>query len=134
MEGETNEVQNLKKVEMTLTQKVESTLPLASEIKGYDDVLPGSADRILSMIEKQSHHRQEMAKRAIEIESRNSFWSLIFAFTFAMSVLGSSVYLILTDHPEAAALVGAGGLGAAIGSFVQIQKRNKDRDNIDESP
>ena len=104
MEGETNEIQNLKKVEITLTQK------------------------------KQSHHHQETSKRAIEIEPRNSFWSLIFAFTFAMSALGSSVYLILTDHPEAAALVGAGGLGAAIGSFVQIQKRNKDRDNIDESP
>lgn len=125
---------NSQRVEMTLTQKVESPFPLASEIKGYEEVLPGAADRILSMVENQSAHRQELEKRTLEIEARNSLWGLIFAFVFAMSVLGSSVYLILTDHPEAAALVGAGGIGTAIGSFLQIRKMNnpKEKENDDD--
>ena len=37
-------------------------IPPPNIIKGYEEVLPGSADRILAMAEKQSNHRQEMEK------------------------------------------------------------------------
>lgn len=116
-------------VEMKLTQETNSPFPLASEIKGYEEILPGAADRIFKLVELQSKHRQEMEKRELEIESRNSLWGLIFAFVFAMSVLGGTVYLALSDHTEAAAVVGAGGLATAIGSFLQIKKRNNKNDD-----
>ena len=124
---------NSQRVEMTVTQTLESPLPLASEIKGYEDVLSGSADRILTLVENQSKHRQELEKRELEIEARNTLWGLIFAFVFAMSILGGSIYLSLNDHPAAAALVGAGGIGTAIGSFLQVKKIKKDKNVKDDN-
>jgi len=117
-------MENESQVQMTLTQEVKSPLPLASEVAGYENLLPGSADRILTLVEKQSAHRQELEKAEITADSKNSFYALIFAFVFAMSVLISAVILILTDHAEAAALVGVGGIGTVVGAFLQ----NKNRD------
>ena len=110
-------------VQMTLTQEVKSPLPLASEVAGYENLLPGSADRILTMVEKQMQHRQELEKAEIKADTRNSFYALIFAFIFAMSVLVGSIALIVTGHAEAAALVGVGGIGAVVGAFLQNKKK-----------
>lgn len=37
-------------------------IPPPSIISGYENVLPGSADRILAMAENQAKHRQEMER------------------------------------------------------------------------
>lgn len=115
-----------KTLQMTLTQTVESPLPLSSEIEGYERILPGAADRILTLVEKQSQHRQEQEKRELEIESRNTLFGLIFAFVFSMSVLVGTVILVLNEHPEAAAIFGAGGIGTIAGAFLRNRKKDSE--------
>lgn len=111
-----------KTLQMTLTRTVESPLPLASEIEGYEKVLPGSADRILALVEKQSQHRQDCEKRELELAGRNDLIAIIFAFIFAMSVLICSVILILNNHSEAAAILAGCGVGATVAAFLQKRK------------
>jgi len=115
-------MENEAQVQMTLTQEVKSPLPLASEVAGYENLLPGSADRILNLVEKQAAHRQELEKAEIISDTKNSFYALVFAFVFAMSVLISAVVLILFGHSEAAAIVGVGGIGTVVGAFLQNKK------------
>lgn len=55
-------------------------IPPPSIIEGYERVLPGSADRIITMAEKQSEHRQKMEEKMISAESRDSLLGVIFAF------------------------------------------------------
>ena len=45
-------------------------IPTASELKGYEQVCKGAADRIISMAERQAEHRQHMEKIVIEAASQ----------------------------------------------------------------
>lgn len=55
-------------------------IPPPQVLKGYEDILPGSADRILKMAENQQQHRIEIEKKAISSQSENSKRGQIFAF------------------------------------------------------
>lgn len=46
-------------------------MPPPNILNGYEKILPGAADRILSMAETQSKHRQLMEKKMIEAEARD---------------------------------------------------------------
>lgn len=65
-------------------------IPPPSIIEGYERVLPGSADRIITMAEKQSEHRQKMEEKMISAESRDSLLGVIFAFLLGVGC----IYLI----------------------------------------
>ena len=56
----------IKKVVMEMAKaEFSGPIPPPSIIEGYERVLPGSADRIISMAEKQSEHRQKMEDKMI---------------------------------------------------------------------
>lgn len=61
----TQELQNKKpnnaKVNSTAIamQVYSGPIPSANELKKYEDVLPGAAERIIAMAENQSRHRQK---------------------------------------------------------------------------
>ncbi len=46
-------------------------LPLPSIFQGYEQVLPGSADRILAMAEKEQAHRFSMEAESLKIEAES---------------------------------------------------------------
>ena len=79
-------------------RQVVGPLPAADEFAGYEKVLPGAADRILTMAEKQSQHRQELEKRELEIDARDSLLGTIFAFVFATATMCGSFFLIYNGY------------------------------------
>jgi uncharacterized membrane protein len=44
----------------------ESAFLSAAEFQGYEDVLPGAAERLLSIMEKQAIHRMDIENKVIE--------------------------------------------------------------------
>ena len=96
----------------------ESIYMPASELKGYNDVLPGAADRLLTLFEEQARHRMgvevyqvqnehDTAKMAIEADQANRtqaaglgmFALLVFvalaAFFAFMGMEGAAIVAIL---------------------------------------
>lgn len=55
-------------------------IPPPQVLKGYEDILPGSADRILKMAENQQQHRIDIEKKAISSQADNSKRGQVFAF------------------------------------------------------
>lgn len=55
-------------------------IPPPQVLKGYEDILPGSADRILTMAENQQQHRLKIEDKAITSQAENSKRGQIFAF------------------------------------------------------
>lgn len=53
------------KQEMTV-RFTEGPLPPPDILEAYDKVVPNGADRIMSLAERQSQHRQDMEARVIE--------------------------------------------------------------------
>ena len=54
----------VKKVVMEMIQgEFSGPIPPPNIIEGYEKIVPGSADRIISMAERQSEHRQKMEQK-----------------------------------------------------------------------
>jgi len=52
-------------------------LPPPQDFAEYEQTLPGVADRILSMAEKQAGHRQALENKAMNVEGLNSLLRII---------------------------------------------------------
>jgi len=61
----------------------------------YEVVLPGAAERILSMAEKQADHRRTLESTVIHQGSRDSLLGMITGFIIALSFLASGTYIVL---------------------------------------
>ncbi len=48
----------------------------SSEFKGYDDVLPGAAERLLALFEEQARHRMAMEERMVQNDLESSKMSI----------------------------------------------------------
>ena len=125
MESDTQVVQS-QRLQASFTQTITSPLPLASEIKGYEQVLPGSADRILAMVEKESEHRREMEKRALELEGRDSTISMALSFITVLLMIGGIVGLIVGGYTQGAGiLAGASTLTVIATNLIKLRKSDK---------
>jgi uncharacterized membrane protein len=56
---------SLKSVQTTTTVSYSGQIPPPGMLQGYEDVLPGAADRILKMAEEQAKHRQSLERGVV---------------------------------------------------------------------
>lgn len=62
----------------------------------YEEILSGSADRIIASAESQMNHRQSMEKAVIFANNRRETGALVFAGILALVTLIGSLLLIYT--------------------------------------
>jgi uncharacterized membrane protein len=64
-------------VGMSVRNKESFFLP-AEELKGYEMLVPGSAERLFTIMEKQAYHRMELETKTVDkyFEGRNGFVGL----------------------------------------------------------
>lgn len=112
-------------------------IPPPSIIKGYEEVVPGSADRIIKMAEKQSEHRQQMEEIMIKTEARDSLLGILFAFVLGIGCIVASIVIVIAVPENAGAisgaLIGMTGIGSIIVTFIKSTRGhyNKRPDNDD---
>lgn len=80
-----------------IMEQYSGPIPSATEFKKYEEILPGAADRILGMAERQATHRQKLETSAIESNIGNSRRGQFFAFVISMTALVAGFILILCD-------------------------------------
>jgi uncharacterized membrane protein len=54
-----------KKTMVEIGASYSGPLPLPQQLQGYEEIVPGAADRIIRMAEKQSAHRIEIESKVI---------------------------------------------------------------------
>lgn len=87
-------------------------LPSASQFRSYEEVCPGSADRILAMAEREQAHRHTCELEAAAFEQRYSKTGLWMGFFIAGLLVCSAVVVALYGHEiVASALVAASAVG-----------------------
>jgi uncharacterized membrane protein len=103
-------------------------LPAPEDFKEYENILPGSADRILKMAEEVTYSKTKDLAKKTSIENRNSLIGLIFAFTLALLFLGISFFMISKGYPLAGIIAFISELGALVYTFVYGSKaRSKEK-------
>ena len=102
-------------------------LPHPDILRKFNEVVPGSAERIIHMAEEQSAHRKELEKMVIVSDISRSKWGQILGFILA--VLGLAVACIVAVYGSAIAggIIGIGTLASLVSVFMYGNKsRNED--------
>jgi len=98
-------------------------IPHPAILEQYDRVVPGSAERILAMAERQSAHRIELEGCVIRSDIRKSERGQWFGLIVALSGLAAAVALGIAGHGVAGGIIGSVDLVALVGIFVYGRKQ-----------
>jgi uncharacterized membrane protein len=93
-------------------------IPPPSIMAEWEKLLPGSADRILKMAEKQTAHRITIEEKVVDGDVRRSDRGLIFGFIIALVMIIGGLIVIGLGHDVAGAAVITGSLIGVVGLFV----------------
>lgn len=91
--------------------------------RGYDEVLPGSAERILRMAEKEQNHRIGWEGEAMHRASQHGHLGLWFGFLIAVFALVTSASLAMNGHDLVAGVIGCSGIAGAAAGFIRERRR-----------
>lgn len=113
---------------MMLQEEYSGPIPHPSAMREYEAILPGSADRILVMAEKQQEHRMEMEKKAISAQLSHNKRGQIFGFViFFISIVVAIVFAARLDMKEFAGIFLSVTMISLISIFV-LGKRDSNKD------
>lgn len=73
-------------------------LPPADQIRAYEEVIPGSGERIIAMAERQQEHRHSLERVTVKEAANRSWWGLRLGFVIALAVIGVGAGAIFTGH------------------------------------
>lgn len=94
-------------------QSFSGPLPPPEILKKYEEVVPGSADRIISMAERQGSHRQKLESDVVASNIGNERMGMIFGFTICLLAISGGIYAVM--HGKS-----AGGIAAIITPLVAL--------------
>ena len=106
-------------------------LPPPDVIKKYDMVVPGAADRIIQLAEKQSTHRQAIETKIVDADIRQSNFGVIFGFILGLVGLIGGAFLVYHDKVVTGSVFFGATLVALVSVFV-YGSRKGDRSREDE--
>lgn len=93
-------------------------LPPAEELDKYERVLPGSADRIVAMAEKEQRHRHERQDIQVRAEARDSGRGVVFAFMLGLLAIVGGTLTAIFGSAVAGSLISLAGITSLVGTFI----------------
>ena len=114
-DDELPEVRNKMRIEASSWR---GPLPPPSALQSYEEVLEGSADRILKMAEKQTEHRISMESMTLKGRFTRSYWGLAAGFVLSAMVIGGGIYVISRGHDWAGGILISASLVGLASVFV----------------
>lgn len=105
-----------------ISRYYQGPLPPPQWFDGYNQVVPGAAERILSMAEAEQTHRHGWENKALEKSSQYSMRGLNYGLITAFGLIGGGVLAAYWEQQAVAiAFVSAGAIGI-IANFIQGRK------------
>ncbi|MDH5442000.1 MAG: DUF2335 domain-containing protein [Candidatus Nomurabacteria bacterium] len=114
-------------------------LPHPDILKGFDDIVPGAAERIIKMAETQMTHRISIESRVINADIKSSKRGVIFGFIIAILMISAGVIITVEGEPVVGGIIMSTTLVSLVGVFVigsrgqskeRVEKENKIQDRI----
>lgn len=116
-------------VKQTQVSQFSGPIPHPDQLAGYEQIMPGLANRIVTMAEVQAIHRQALEKAHMKTGSRDSLLGLIFGFFIALLAIGGGTYCIAIGREIGGSLLSGGGLASVVSVFVYgSQLKRKERE------
>ena len=93
-------------------------LPPPEVFRQYDQILPGAAERILQMAERQANHRQSLEAKLVDAECRDGLLGLIFGLVIGLATILGGFYCIVQGFQLSGTALGLSGLTGLVGTFI----------------
>jgi len=93
-------------------------LPSPEDLEYYEQLLPGSAERFLKMVEAQAEHRMGLEKVVIGNQQRQGERGQSFAMIIACVLIAVGFVLTLLGHDWVGGTVLGGTLVSIVGTFI----------------
>ena len=106
-------------------QRFSGPLPHPAILKGYDEVVPGSANRIMTQFEEQGRHRRKQESRVISHRLFSSALGQILSFVVFMTLAVGGGWLIYQGKSVEGSGAIVTGIGAAIWALHGARKEQK---------
>ncbi len=75
-------------------------------LRKYNELLPGSADRIIAMAERQSSHRQKLESEVIGANIGSERLGMILGFIICLVAISGGIYIVIKGKsPEGIAAI-----------------------------
>lgn len=126
-ENKLKKLSNKHHITKTITQSIYAgPLPDPETFRKYEKVCPGAGDRIITMAENQSIHRQTMENKFIDSRIKNSFLGLWMAFIIGIFIILCGVVCILLNHSTAGTIFSGIGVVSVISTFINNSKMSQE--------
>lgn len=105
--------------------QISGPIPAPEIIAGYERILPGSADRIIKMAEKEQEHRHGMERTNTKMTAAIIILGQFLGFTIGISGIVGGIYLVLHDKPITGFSIFFASLATLVGVFLYdtVKKR-----------
>lgn len=120
-------------VRIQKAEQFQGPLPRPSDFAQYEAILPGAAERIVAMAEKQAVHRQALEKKVIDSDALHALVGTVFGLVIGLFGLSVAGYCIYTGHDWAGAVIGGATLASMVGSFIYGSSKQR-RERQEQSP
>ncbi|MFP5346358.1 MAG: DUF2335 domain-containing protein [Actinomycetes bacterium] len=101
-------------------------LPSAETLRAYEEILEGSADRILSMLERQAEQRMDLERRLVQGAARTERLGQLFGLVIVLFVFIVSTHLITGGHEVSGTLLAISDLAVLVAVYVQRDGDNRE--------
>jgi uncharacterized membrane protein len=104
-------------------------LPPPEILEKYNSILPGAAERIFVLLERQSNHRQNLESAVVQSNIKDSRIGMWLAFWICIFAIGCGTLCILMGKSvEGSILGGSGILGIFISFLWGTNQKKKERE------
>lgn len=100
-------------------------LPHPDALARYDQIVPGAAERIIKMAEKEMGHRHSTEDRMTKNAIRTTYLGIIFAFMSVLILSGSVLYALYKGFDTVAASIAVGSIAAVAGVFIFFKTKGR---------
>lgn len=94
-------------------------LPHPMLLKQFDEVLPGTAERIITMTEKEGEHRRIIEKQIVDSEFKIQNQGIKLGFLIALVGILGSIFLAFYDKTIASTILGGSTLVSLVSVFIK---------------
>lgn len=103
-------------VSVIATKQHSGPLPSPETFQGYENVLPGAAERIITMAEKQQDHRMGLESKHLNEQLFQSKLGQIFGLVISIVAIGAGTHLTMNGHDTVGGIL----LGTTLISLVTV--------------
>lgn len=127
---------NIQKQQVAIATQYTGPIPPPSALREYDTILPGAAERILTLAEAEAKHRHLMDSEAARQndkvidksfdERKRGQW---FGLIIGSLALITSIIAIIEGHPTVAGVIGGTAAVGLVSAFLVGRLRRKETQN-----